>query len=164
MAQKRTDNEIRITPSVLDRLLDYEPEARQEAIKTRSRSLKELKTAVRRDLEWLLNARRYPGEIDERLEEIKKSVIAFGLPDFTGASTNSSAEQQRLTKALETALKTFEPRFTNLKVTLEPLSDVERMLKFRIEANLDIEPSPEPISFDTVLQLGSGDFAVKEHG
>lgn len=154
--------EVRVTPSVLDRLLDYEPEAKQEAIKTRSRSLKELKMSVRRDLEWLLNARSYAGEIDERLEEIKKSVLTYGLPDFTGSSTNSLPEQQRLTKALETALKTFEPRFLNLKVTLEPLSKIERMLKFRIEASLDVEPTPEPITFDTVLQLGSGDFAVRE--
>jgi predicted component of type VI protein secretion system len=34
------------------------------------------------------------------------------------------------------------------------------MLKFRIEATLDIEPTPEPVVFDTVLQLGSGNFAV----
>ena len=36
------------------------------------------------------------------------------------------------------------------------------MLKFRIEASLNVEPTPEPIAFDTVLQLGSGEFEVKE--
>jgi predicted component of type VI protein secretion system len=35
-------------------------------------------------------------------------------------------------------------------------------LRFRIEAHLDIEPVPEPISFDTVLQVGNGEFAVRE--
>ncbi len=158
----RTDNEIRITPSVLDRLLDFEPDVSREAPKSRSKSLRELKLSVRRDLEWLLNSRSYPGEIDERLEEVKKSVVNFGLPDITGISAKNHVEQKRLSQALETAIKVFEPRFLDLKVMLEPINNVDRLLRFRIEARLNVEPTPEPIAFDTVLQLGSGDFEVKE--
>lgn len=158
----RIDNEIRITPSVLDRLLDFEPDVSREAAKSRSKSLRELKLAVRRDLEWLLNSRSYPGEIDDRLEEVKKSVVNFGLPDITGISAKSHVEQRRITTALEAAIKIFEPRFLDLKVTLEPISNIDRLLRFRIEARLNVEPTPEPIAFDTVLQLGSGDFEVKE--
>jgi type VI secretion system protein ImpF len=158
----RIDSEIRITPSVLDRLLDFEPDLSREAPKSRSKSLRELKLSVRRDLEWLLNSRSYPGDIDERLEEVKKSVIVYGLPDITGVSAKSHIEQKNLTKALETAIKVFEPRFLDLKVFLEPVSNIDRMLKFRIEARLNVEPTPEPIAFDTILQLGSGDFEVKE--
>jgi type VI secretion system protein ImpF len=158
----RIDNEIRITPSVLDRLLDFEPDVSREAPKSSSKSLRELKLSVRRDLEWLLNSRSLPEEIDERLEEVKKSVIVFGLPDITGISAKSHIEQKRLTEALENAIKIFEPRFLNLKVTLEPVNNIDRMLKFRIEARLNVEPTPEPIAFDTVLQLGSGEFEVKE--
>ena len=158
----RTDNEIRITPSVLDRLLDFEPDMSREAPKSRSKSLRELKLSVRRDLEWLLNSRSFPGDIDERLEEVKKSVVVYGLPDITGISAKSHIEQKRLTEALENAIKIFEPRFLNLRVTLEPVNNIDRMLKFRIEAQLNVEPTPEPIAFDTVLQLGSGDFEVTE--
>lgn len=158
----RTDSEVRITPSVLDRLLDFEPKESKEAPKSRSKSLRELKLSVRRDLEWLLNTRCYPENVDEGLEETLKSVIFFGLPDFTGVSAKSHIEQKRLTQALETAIKNFEPRFIDLKVTLEPISNIDRLLRFRIEARLDIDPVPEPIVFDTVLQLGSGEFAVKE--
>lgn len=158
----RTDNEIRITPSLLDRLLDFEPDMSREAPKSRSKSLRDLKLSVRRDLEWLLNARCYPEEIDENLEEVKKSVVVFGLPDITGISAKNHNEQRRLTLALENAMKIFEPRFLDLKVTLEPVSNIDRMLKFRIEARLNVEPLPEPIAFDTVLQLGSGEFEVKE--
>ncbi|HEY8560320.1 MAG TPA: type VI secretion system baseplate subunit TssE [Pyrinomonadaceae bacterium] len=158
----RLDNEIRITPSVLDRLLDFEPDVSREAPKSRSKSLRDLKLSVRRDLEWLLNSRALPEPIDERLEEVKKSVVVFGLPDITGISAKSHIEQKRLTESLETAIKIFEPRFLNLKVTLEPVNNIDRMLKFRIEARLNVEPTPEPIAFDTVLQLGSGEFEVKE--
>ncbi|MGC2236682.1 MAG: type VI secretion system baseplate subunit TssE [Pyrinomonadaceae bacterium] len=158
----RADYEIRVTSSVLDRLLDFEPKTSTEAPKSRSKSLAELKQSVRRDLEWLLNTRSFIGEIDENLEEVNSSVLVFGLPDFTGMSAKSDSELNRLTRTLERAIKTFEPRFLNAKVSLEPVSNIDRLLKFRIEAQLNIEPSPEPIAFDTILQLGSGDFQVKE--
>jgi len=158
----RTDNEIRITSSVLDRLLDFEPKISQEAPKSRSKSIRELKQAVRRDMEWLLNTRRYSGEFDERLEEILKSVVFYGLPDFTGISVSNDDEQKNLTKSLETAIKNFEPRFIDVKVTLEPTSSTDKVLKFRIEANLDIDPTPEPITFDTILQFGGSGFTVQE--
>jgi type VI secretion system protein ImpF len=158
----RTDNEIRITLSVLDRLLDFEPAISKEAPKSRSKTLRELKQAVRRDIEWLLNTRHYSGEIDNQLKEVQKSVVFYGLPDFTALSVKSDAEQKRLTKALETAIKNFEPRFIDLKVTLDPIRDTDKLLKFRIEASLDIDPAPEPITFDTVLQFGGSGFTVKE--
>ena len=158
----RIDNEIRITPSVLDRLLDFEPELSSEAPKSRSKSLRDLKTSVRRDLEWLLNTRRYVGEVAETLEETNKSVAVYGLPDFTSASARNASEQKRLVKQIETAIKVFEPRFLDLKVTLEPIDGYERALRFRIDARLDVEPVPEPITFDTVFQLGSSEFSVNE--
>ena len=119
--------------------------------------------SVRRDLEWLLNTRYFydPGD-GVGLEETIKSVAFYGMPDFTGASAKSHIEQTRMTQALEAALKHFEPRFINVKVSLEPISNLDRLLKFRIEASLDVEPAPEPVVFDTVLQMGSGNFAVKE--
>ncbi len=158
----RTDNEVRVTPSLLDRLTDLDPKSTQEAPRSRSNSLRELKQSVQRDLEWLLNTRAYFGNVDERLEEVRKSVAVYGLPDFTGVSAKSHIEQSRMTKALETAIKNFEPRFLDLRVTLEPISTTDKSLRFRIEANLNMEPSPEPVAFDTVLKMGSGDFEVKE--
>ncbi|MGI8555416.1 MAG: type VI secretion system baseplate subunit TssE [Pyrinomonadaceae bacterium] len=158
----RTDNEIRITPSVLDRLLDFEPNVSSEAPKSRSKSLRDLKIAIRRDLEWLLNTRQFIEEIPANLEETNKSVAVYGLPDFTSASAKSSVEQRRLVKQIETALRLFEPRFLDLKVTLEPTNSIERVLRFRIDARLDLEPTPEPVSFDTVFQYGSSEFSVVE--
>lgn len=162
MTGKRFDNEIRITPSVLDRLLDYEPELSSEPAKSRSRSLSELKQSVRRDLEWLLNTRRYAGEISDRLEETNRSLMLYGLPDFTALGAKNPHEQRRLTKELEAALKLFEPRFIDLKVTLTPPDKFERVFRFKIEARLRVEPTPEPVVFDTVLQLGSGEYSVQE--
>lgn len=157
----RFDNEIRITPSVLDRLIDEEPGTTQEAIQTRQRSLRQLKQSVRRDLEWLLNTRQIVDGVPEGLTETTRSLAAFGLPDFTSVSIKSPAERSRLRRTLETAISTFEPRLQDVTVTVDPQRENERVLRFRVDARLRVEPAPEPITFDTVLQLGSGQYVVQ---
>jgi type VI secretion system protein ImpF len=156
----RFDNEIRVTPSILDRLIDFEPRSSKESPKSRSTSLAELKQSVRRDLEWLLNTRHSVIDIPDTLEEVNRSLAVYGLPDLVGLDIDNPNEQSGLIKAIENALAIFDPRFTNPKIILEPMSSVDRVLKFRIEATLDIEPTPEPVVFDTVLKMGSSDFSV----
>lgn len=158
----RFGNEIRVTPSVLDRLIDLDPRVSEEPTKSHTASVNELKQSVRRDLEWLLNTRCHTETIDDRLEEAPRSVAFYGLPDFTGVSAKNQNEQKRMVREIEEALKIFEPRFKNLKVTMEPVNNIDRQLRFRIEAVLDIEPTPEPVVFDSVLQSGSGNFSVTE--
>lgn len=157
----RTDHEVRVTPSILDRLLDYDPGSSQEPPKSNITSLAELRLAVKRDLEWLLNTRHSAVKVPETLEEVNRSLAVYGLPDITGIGADIQSEQKRLVKAVENAIKIFEPRFLDVKVSLLPISSVERELRLRIEANLDIDPVPEAISFDTVMQMGSGEFLVK---
>ncbi len=158
----RTDNEVRITPSVLDRLLDYEPELSREPPASRAKSLRQLKQSVKRDLEWLLNTRRYAEELSPELKELNESMAVYGLPDFTAASVKSPSDQKMMRRSLENAIRVFEPRLEDLIVTLEPLDGIERVMRFRIDARLKVEPAPEPVTFDTVLQLGSGQIIVQE--
>ncbi len=159
---RRTDNEIKVTPSLLDRLIDYEPKESRESPKSRSANLRELKLSVRRDLEFLLNSRSFPDEIPESLEELNKSVAIYGLPDFTRSNVKNPSEQIKLTEQLESAIRIFEPRLMDLQISLDPVNDIERSLRFRILAQLKVDPVPEPIAFDTILQMGSGEFEVKE--
>jgi type VI secretion system protein ImpF len=156
------ERDLNITPSILDRLVDYEPRNQNEAPKSRLQNLRELKQSVRRDIECLLNARIPDYGIDENAEEIRNSILFYGLPDFTGVGAKDPEEQSRMTSAIEKAIETFEPRFIGLKVYLEPIDIFDKQVRFRIEANLNIEPMPEPVVFDTVLQSGSGEFAVIE--
>src|SRR4051794_17422170 len=155
----RADHETRITPSVLDRLLDFEPRNPSEAPKSRSQTVRELKASVGRDLEWLLNTRRLAFELTGDLEETNRSVVAYGLPDLTTLSPDSSGDRKALLKQIETTVAIFEPRLLAVKVTLE-MGGTERSLRFRIDGQLDIDPAPEPVSFDTSLESGSSHFQV----
>jgi type VI secretion system protein ImpF len=158
----RVDNEIRITPSVLDRLLDDRPEETREAPASRQTSLRLLKDSVRRDLEWLLNTRWDPGAPSPGQSEIGQSVAAFGLPDVAAVNVHTAEGREGLKQAVETAVRVFEPRLEGVRVALENVSQNERAVTFRIEAQLRVEPAPEPVVFDTMLQAGSGGFRVKE--
>ena len=152
----RFDNEIRITPSVLDRLIDNEPEVSREPPLSRSKSVRLLKQSVKRDLERLLNTRQLPDDVPADLKELNKSVLMFGLPDFSNASIRNASDVLQLRRALETALARFEPRLDDIVVSADPAPRADRAVRFRISAQLRIDPAPEPITFDTVLQLSSG--------
>ncbi|MBV9123840.1 MAG: type VI secretion system baseplate subunit TssE [Planctomycetes bacterium] len=151
-----------LIPSVLDRLLDFEPEVSREAPRNRHQVLRELKQAVRRDLENLLNSRTRVLPWPTYLKELPKSLVNYGLPDFTGASMGSAKDREDLCRLLQTVIRQHEPRFKTVRVTLlsnaEPL---DRTLRFRIDALLYADPAPEPIVFDSVLKPGTGAFEVK---
>ena len=84
MARIRPDQPL--VPSVLDRLLDFEPEVNREAPRSRNQVLRELKQSVRRDLENLLNTKTRCVPCPPHLEELKQSLLNYGIPDFTSAS------------------------------------------------------------------------------
>jgi len=148
-------------PSVLDRLIDYEPANRNEPQSWRTQSLKELKNSVRRDLEWLLNSRRTPEEPPLASKELWRSVYCFGLPDSTGLALRSNEERKRLSYAVEQAVAAFEPRLVNVTVTVPPVAPAAKVVHFQIEALLRTEPAPERVYFDSVLELTSGEYEVE---
>src|SRR5579862_7596456 len=151
--------------STLDRLIDDDPETRVEAMPSRSQNVQQLKDGVRRDLEWLLNTRRIAVPPDETLKEVNRSLYMYGLPDFTSYSLGSSKDHAKLIRQLLTTVKTFEPRLTNVRVVpLEGTTPAHRTLRFRIEGLLLMDPAPEHVSFDTVLELTSGEYEVQNAG
>src|SRR5215210_7084764 len=85
--------------------------------------------------------------------ELDSSLLNYGLPDFSSASIVNLLDQNRIRRALETAVANFEPRLRDVKVKLLPTPETERALHFRIDARLRVEPAPEPVTFDTVLHI-----------
>ena len=157
----RYEPEPNVTLSVLDRLVDNDLNARTDPTISRHQSLRQLKTALRRDLEWLLNTRRSIEAVDESQLEIQHSLHNYGLPDISGLSMNSVADQNKLLWMLESTVNTFEPRISGARVTMEPVTANSRVLRFQIQGLLRIDPAPERVTFDTTLELTSGEYEVK---
>src|ERR1700722_1433916 len=165
MARPSTDFATAVTLSVLDRLVDKEPDISVEPALSRSASVRDLKASLKRDLEWLLNTRRIAVPPDESLIEVNRSLYVYGLPDFTAFSLSSPKDQAKLIRLLQVTLKLFEPRLANVKIVpLEAGAHGTRTLRFRIEGFLIMDPAPEHVSFDTVLDLTKGEYEVQSAG
>lgn len=155
----------RVNLSVLDRLIDLDPRTSTEVPLTHAQSARVYKDSVRRDLEWLLNTRRIAEPPSESLREVNKSLYVYGLPDFNSYSLANPKDQNKLVRFLQATLKIFEPRLSNPRlIPLEAAGVNTRTLRFRIEALLLMDPVPEHVAFDTVMQLTSGEYEVKDAG
>jgi type VI secretion system protein ImpF len=159
----KPESDVSVTPSLIDRLIDANPSSQVEAPATRSQSVREIKKALRRDMEWLLNTRRNPEERKvQAMEELRESLYRYGLPDFSSHSIHSSRDRSQLLSELERTIALFEPRLTHVRITqVEDADGPLRTLHFQIEGLLDMDPAPERISFDTMLQLTSGEYQIR---
>ena len=62
---------------------------------------------------------------------------------------------------MESVIAIFEPRLKRARVRMEREEGSYRGLKFVIEGLLCMDPAPEPVRFDTVLELGKGEYEIK---
>jgi type VI secretion system protein ImpF len=160
MAKIQADQPL--VPSVLDRLLDDEPEVSREAPRSRNQMLRELKQSVRRDLENLLNTRRRCLDWPADLTELRRSLVNYGIADFLSANMASSEGREQLCQAIEAVIRIHESRFKTVKVHLLASGDaLDRTLRFRIDALLRADPAPEPVVFDSAVEPGTGTIEVK---
>ena len=162
MAERETKRELLgpVTLSVLDRLLDDEPKSKVEGPLTHSKSLAQLKVAIRRDLENLLNTRCTIEPLPESSAETRRSVFNYGVPDITEIGQNFLYEKERLLAEIESAVRLFEPRLDGVKVAVVPATGAARILRFVIEGMLRIDPAPEHVVFDAALELTSGEYQL----
>lgn len=160
MAKPTPDQDL--VPSILDRLIDLEPRSSRESQTQRITRIRDLKRSVRRDLEWLLNTRQILVDVPRSMSHLRDSVLTYGLPDFTHVNLAAPGDRERLLNTIEQALARFEPRLSHVQVTLQEAREFERSIHFRIDAELLVDPEPEPITFDSALELPTKAFTVGE--
>jgi type VI secretion system protein ImpF len=127
----------------------------------RREAINRYKDSVKRDLEWLLNTRQV---VDDRLPlypEVSRSVYAYGLPDVTSVNVGSVQDQHELLHRMERCIEYFDKRLTKTEITIEPLVGVNRVLRFTISGIVLMDPAPEEIVIDTILDPASGQYEVK---
>ena len=159
----RPDSEEPLVLSLLDRLIDLEPKLSTEPAASRSRSLAQVKEAVKRDLEWLLNSKQTIGALTG-LPHLDASAWTYGLPDLSASSLASVGDRERLRLAIEAAIRRFEPRLQGVEVTQLEATASDCSIRFRIDAMLRVHPAPELVTFDSMLQLTTKAFQVRGDG
>ncbi|HJX66016.1 MAG TPA: type VI secretion system baseplate subunit TssE [Polyangia bacterium] len=158
----------RLSPSLLDRLTDDEPERATEPRESRVLSPVRLRECVRRDLTWLFNTTHMQSlqNLDE-LPLVARSVLNYGIPDLAGR-TASSLDTVELEQMIRQAIVNFEPRLDRNSLKVRPVVDQRQMsqnaLAFDVEAELWAQPLPLRLFLRTAVDLEAGNVEVTDQG
>jgi type VI secretion system protein ImpF len=100
--------------------------------------------------------------VPEGLPELRLSPLGYGIPDFTAGAFNDRRQREALRSEIEEAILHFEPRLSQIQVQLIDDGDLLRTtLRLRIDALLRVDPAPEPIIFDTILDTTTADVTLR---
>lgn len=130
--------------SLLDRLTDWDDES------------------LDADLSALLNTRRAEYGWESVYEQAAKSILTYGIVDFTGYNLNSSVDRERVRRSIERAIRQFEPRLTRVEVTLEQAAPFDPVLSLSIQAEWQAEEAALPLQFRGTLGRASRRFALRK--
>jgi type VI secretion system protein ImpF len=147
---------------LLDRLVDDAPDVAQDPPLSPAAAVALLRRSVRRDIEALLNARRRWRSWPDGYRELAQSPVGYGIGDFASGAFNDPAQRDRLRLEIEQAIRRFEPRLAHVRVVLlDAENTLDATLRLRIEGLLQVEPAPEPIAFDTLVDAATAEVQVK---
>ncbi|HOU66623.1 MAG TPA: type VI secretion system baseplate subunit TssE [Thermomonas sp.] len=125
-------------------------------------SVTDMRNSVSRDLENLLNTRSEGARlITDSFKECRASSLTYGILDFSSYSLLSPHDRDRIRRSLEQAISLHEGRLTRIRVTLEPQRELDRALRFRVDALMELGPENEKVQFDAVLQLNTQTYVVR---
>lgn len=128
-----------------------------------SHSIEDLKDAVARDLEALLNTRTVMQEnLWRAYPECHRSILSYGLNDFAGLSLASTDDRAYICHCLEQTITLHEPRLRNARAFLEVQEGSVNRLNFAISAMLIVHPMDEAVSFDAVLQPSTLQYSISK--
>jgi len=157
----------RLQPALLDRLTDEEPEKKLEPREQRVLSKSRLRQAVLRDLAWLFNATRLETGADlGHAPYVRRSVVNFGLPAFSGVAA-SSLDVTDLTKAIRQAILDFEPRILPQTLQVRAVMDAgaldhHNVIGVQIHGQLWAQPVPLELLVRTEIDLETGKVEIAD--
>jgi type VI secretion system lysozyme-like protein len=134
---------------LFERLLDAGPGGSPGRVAADDKPRSDVEVSVAREVGALLNTRVAP-EIDH-IEPADRTVIEYGLPDATALSPKSEADRDQLASAIERAIRAFEPRLANPRVTVFEERTERGALALAISGTLTYNSRPTPFAFDLAL-------------
>ena len=106
------------------------------------------------------DARRYVEQSGVGFEVVNLAEGRERLPQLEREIARTLAAEGAI--RIEQTIRRFEPRLSRIRVTLtDGQNTLESVLRLRIEALLRIEPAPEPIAFDTLVNSATAEVQVK---
>ena len=147
-------------PCLFDKLF---PDAKRADHVLKRLSAEELKEVVARDIEALLNTRMvFTEEMLVKYIECQRSILTYGVLDFSGRSLASFDDRVFICKSLERAIVRHEPRLTDISVKLGVDVRSTSMICFSISATLDVGEAHESVVFDATLKPSTLQYSVRK--
>lgn len=155
----------RFTPGLFDRLLGVPARAGQGQVGAARSVAEEMKDAVARDLEALLNTRAVlPEELLKAYPECSRSIVSYGMKDFAELSLSSPSDRALICACIEKTISHHEPRLRKVKASLEMRAGAVNRLDFSITAVLVASAAQEAVNFDAVLQPSTLSYSISKAG
>ncbi|HEX7808646.1 MAG TPA: type VI secretion system baseplate subunit TssE [Thermoanaerobaculia bacterium] len=136
---------------LFDRLVDRMRFPRYDLTPVRTIDREGLKESVRRELEQLFNTRCPVPE--HLLAGRLRTVIDYGIPDFSMVSARNFADRTRLAAIVRNAVEIYEPRLANVRVEIEAIAGNDFRLNGLIAGELVVDGVPTPVLFTTLFDL-----------
>lgn len=152
--------------SILDRLIDEAPDRAVDPPMSFVDQVRDIREAIRRDLEALLNTRRCPETPPAALAELKDALVSYGVDGVVSANLMTDEAKLKLAAAIERRIALFETRLSDVRVTiLKSRTMTERALRMRIQATFRLHEGMPPISFESTIDPSTQRFLVEAaHG
>ncbi|PDT34794.1 type VI secretion system baseplate subunit TssE [Rhizobium sp. M10] len=141
-----------LSRSILDRLIDEAPDRAADPPMSFVDQVREVREAIRRDLEALLNTRRCPTTPPTALSELRDALVSYGVDGIVSANLMTDQAKLKLAEAIERRVALFETRLADIRVTiLKSRTMTERALRMRIQATFRLHEGMPPISFESTI-------------
>ena len=148
--------------SILDRLIDEAPDRAVDPPMSLVDQVRDVREAIRRDLEALLNTRRCPTTPPTALSELKDALVSYGVDGVVSANLMTDQAKLKLAQAIERRIALFETRLSDVRVTiLKSRTMTERALRMRIQATFRLHEGMPPISFESTIDPSTQRFLVE---
>ncbi|MEZ9159592.1 GPW/gp25 family protein [Vibrio lentus] len=108
----------------------------------------------------LLEAEASLTDIDNRLVEVNRSNLKFGIEDIQLLS--ATLEKTQLTLRIETWIKSFEPRLHDISVELGERKEGDNSLSFNIIAKVKTSYGEQDLIFDSKIALSDLTTSLEE--
>ncbi len=102
--------------------------------------------SLQRELSRLLNTRSpFPG--GKKALPGERTVIDYGLSDYSALYTRSTEDQKKLAELVRRTVEAYEPRLSQVKVEAEVLGDSDKAMMVKVSGTLSNGRLMERVSF-----------------
>ncbi|MBY0282067.1 MAG: type VI secretion system baseplate subunit TssE [Alphaproteobacteria bacterium] len=141
-------------------LIDEEPDEAWEDVSKNHLSFNEVIDSIICEISKILNTR-----LTERFddyEELKDDPLNYGIPSLYGLTDSNTFDASspnqwlKISKLCERAITVFEPRMTDVKVTIEGFALSKQSLNIIVRGNVHFNKIREEVRFPLAIECGNG--------